>query len=59
MTSQKNENKKRGLDVTDQEIIKQLQIDGRISNTQMAKDLGTSEATVRTRLNRLIKEKYI
>ncbi|MCK5685173.1 Lrp/AsnC family transcriptional regulator [bacterium] len=59
MASQKNETKKRGIDVTDQEIIKQLQIDGRISNTQMAKDLGLSEATVRARLNRLIEEKYI
>ncbi len=59
MSMQKNGVKNRGIDVTDREIIKLLQIDGRIPNTQMAKDLGISEATVRTRLNRLIEEEYI
>ena len=59
MSSQKNEGKNRIIDVTDREIIKLLQIDGRIPNTQIAKDLGISEATVRTRLNRLIEEEYI
>ena len=59
MSSQKNGGKNRIIDVTDREIIKLLQIDGRIPNTQIAKDLGISEATVRTRLNRLIEEEYI
>jgi Lrp/AsnC family transcriptional regulator, regulator for asnA, asnC and gidA len=59
MSNQKNEEKKRGIDVTDRKIIKMLQIDGRVSNTQMAKDLGLSETTIRIRLNRLIEEKYI
>ena len=59
MSSQKNEGKNRIIDITDREIIKLLQIDGRIPNTQIAKDLGISEATVRTRLNRLIEEEYI
>jgi Lrp/AsnC family transcriptional regulator for asnA, asnC and gidA len=63
MSSHKNEVKKRGrereIDATDRKIINFLQIDGRTSNTQMAKELGISEATVRTRLNRLINEEYI
>ncbi len=59
MSSQKNGGKNKGIDSTDREIIKLLQIDGRIPNTQIAKDLGVSEATVRTRLNRLIEEEYI
>jgi len=33
--------------------------DGRISNTDIAKEIGLSEATARTRLNRLIQEEYI
>ena len=59
MSSQKNGGKNRGIDATDREIIKLLQMDGRIPNTQIAKDLSISEATVRTRLNRLIEEEYI
>ena len=51
--------KKRDLDQTDCEMIKLLQVDGRLSNTAMAKELNVSEATVRTRLNRLIEEEYI
>ena len=53
------ENRKKGLDQTDREIIKLLQMDGRLSNTMMAKRMGLSESTVRTRLNRLINEEYI
>lgn len=53
-----NSTKKR-LDDVDQKIIKMLQIDGRLSNTTIAKKLKISEATVRNRLNRLIKEEYI
>ena len=46
--------KKKPLDRIDREIIRLLQKDGRISNTDMAKEIDISEATVRTRLNRLI-----
>ncbi len=51
--------KKRKLDHIDCGIIKLLQKDGRLSNTTIGKKLGISEATVRTRLNRLIKEEII
>ena len=40
-------------------MIRLLQEDGRIPNTEIAKKLGVSEATVRSRLNRLIEEEYI
>ena len=53
----RSSNKK--LNNVDREIIKMLQVDGRLSNTMIAKKLGISEATVRNRLNRLIKEEYI
>ena len=46
-------------DQTDIEIIKILQQDGRTPNTEIAKKLGINEATVRKRLQRLIKEKTI
>ena len=59
MSTQKNGVKNRGIDDTDREIIKLLQLDGRIPNTQIAKDLGVSEATVRNRLARLIEDEYI
>ena len=51
--------KKRVLDQLDCQMIELLQKDGRISNTDLAKEIGISEATVRTRLNRLINEEYI
>ena len=51
--------KNKGLDLLDQQIIKLLQKDGRLSNTAIAKKVDTSEGTVRVRLNRLIKEEYI
>lgn len=47
------------IDQTDCNIIELLQKDGRMANTAVAKTLGVSEATVRTRLSRLIKEEYI
>jgi len=47
------------LDQIDCQMIELLQKDGRISNTDLAKEIGISEATVRTRLNRLINEEYI
>ena len=59
MRKNNSESVERKLDTKDQEIIKLLQVDGRMSNTIIAKKLGISEATVRNRLNRLIKEEYI
>lgn len=47
------------IDAVDSEIIQLLQNDGRISNTAIAKKLGMAESTVRTRLNRLIKNKTV
>ena len=47
------------IDQTDCSIIELLQTDGRMPNTMIAKKLGISEATVRSRLNRLIKEEYV
>jgi len=51
--------KKKTIDQVDCQMIKLLQKDGRISNTEIAKKIGISEATVRTRLNRLISEEFI
>ena len=47
------------LDKIDCQIINLLQEDGRLSNTVIAKDLGIAEATVRSRVKRLIQEDYI
>jgi Lrp/AsnC family transcriptional regulator for asnA, asnC and gidA len=52
-------NRKRDIDPIDCRMIELLQKDGRISNTEMAKRIGISEATVRIRLNRLIEEEII
>ena len=51
--------RKKGIDQIDCRMIELLQKDGRLSNTEIAKKLGLSEATVRTRLQRLIQEEYI
>ncbi len=51
--------KKRNIDHVDSKMINLLQKDGRLSNIEIAKKLGISEATVRTRLKRLIKDEYI
>ncbi len=51
--------KKKKLDRIDCLMIELLQKDGRISNIDIAKKISMSEATVRTRLNRLIDEGYI
>jgi Lrp/AsnC family transcriptional regulator for asnA, asnC and gidA len=59
MKPNNSNNKKKILDQVDCQMIKLLQKDGRISNTDLAKEIGISEATVRTRLNRLINEEYI
>jgi len=52
-------NRKKTIDHIDCQMIELLQKDGRIPNTDIAKKIGISEATVRTRLNRLIDEGYI
>ena len=51
--------RKKMIDGIDCEIIRLLQKDGRIANTEIAKKVGISEATVRSRLDRLVKENYI
>lgn len=47
------------IDKTDTKIIKLLQKNGRLTNTEIAKDIGIAEATVRYRMQRLLKEEYI
>jgi Lrp/AsnC family transcriptional regulator for asnA, asnC and gidA len=59
MKRNNSSNKKKMLDQIDCQMIELLQKDGRIPNTEIAKKLGMSEATVRSRLNRLIEEEYI
>lgn len=59
MQNHNTQTRKKPIDQTDCEMIRMLQRDGRVSNTDIAKHIGISEATVRTRLNRLIKEEYI
>lgn len=51
--------RKKKIDSIDCKMIHLLQKDGRIPNTEIAKELGVSEATVRARLSRLIEEEYI
>ena len=47
------------IDATDMKIIRLLQQNGRMSNTEIAKKTGVSETTVRYRLQRLTKEDFI
>ncbi len=53
MTLEKN------IDKLDAKIIAILQSDGRISNTEIAKSLSVSEATIRSRIKRLVDEEII
>ena len=48
-----------GLDKVDMKIIRILQRDGRTPNTDIARELGVSESTVRNRISRLIESKVI
>ncbi len=50
---------KKTIDKIDSGMINLLQKDGRVSNTEIARTLEISEATVRARLKRLIDEEYI
>jgi Lrp/AsnC family transcriptional regulator for asnA, asnC and gidA len=47
------------LDETDRHLIKMLQVDGRMANTDIARALGISEATARKRISQLISRKLI
>ena len=47
------------LDVTDHELIRLLQRDGRLPYTQLAKTVGLSEAAVRQRVQRLIDSEVV
>ncbi len=49
----------RRLDAVDRSLIELLQRDGRISHSELARRIGISEATVRSRLQRLIREEII
>jgi Lrp/AsnC family transcriptional regulator for asnA, asnC and gidA len=49
----------RQLDATDMRIIQKLREDGRRPYRAIAKELGLSEATVRQRVSRLLKEKTV
>ena len=50
---------KNTIDKIDAKIIRLLQKNGRLPNTEISKQVGVSEATVRNRLQRLINDKYI
>jgi Lrp/AsnC family transcriptional regulator for asnA, asnC and gidA len=50
---------KKTLDEIDSTLIRLLQRNGRMPNTEMAKKMGVSEATVRNRMNRLIEDGFI
>ncbi|MBU0994370.1 MAG: Lrp/AsnC family transcriptional regulator [Proteobacteria bacterium] len=51
--------KKKQIDLIDSRIIRMLQVDGRLSNTEIGKHLDLSEATVRSRIKRLIDEDFV
>ncbi len=52
-------NRRKAIDPLDCRMIELLQKDGRVPNTEIAKRLGISEATVRIRLSRLIEQGVI
>ncbi len=55
MPRTKKQNGKFEIDQVDSKIICLLQKDGRMANTEIAKKVGVTEATVRNRLQRLVK----
>ena len=57
--SKEKNGKKKSIDHLDAKMIALLQKDGRLSNIEIGKTVGISEATVRNRLKRLIDEGYI
>jgi len=50
---------RRKLDPVDREIVQRLSLDARVSNRQIAADLGVTEGTVRARVKRMEEEKLI
>ena len=50
---------RRRLDAVDRVIVEQLSKDARISNRQIAQELGVTEGTVRARIKRMEEEKLI
>jgi Lrp/AsnC family transcriptional regulator for asnA, asnC and gidA len=50
---------RRALDILDARIIRLLQADGRLPNTEVARQLGMAEATVRNRVDRLLRDGII
>jgi Lrp/AsnC family transcriptional regulator for asnA, asnC and gidA len=55
----KNLKSKKKFDQIDCAIISLLKNDGKLTNMMLGKELGVSEATIRNRLSRLLKEEYI
>jgi Lrp/AsnC family transcriptional regulator, regulator for asnA, asnC and gidA len=47
------------LDEVDRELVRLLQEDGRRSLSEMAREVGLSHASVRTRINRLLDEQIV
>lgn len=47
------------LDIIDHKVIEYLQCDGTLSNAEIARRIGTSEATIRRRIARLLQEDVI
>lgn len=47
------------IDATDRKIIALMQLDGRMSNVDIAREIGVAEATVRKRIERLLSEGVI
>ena len=47
------------IDATDRRIIALMQLDGRMSNVDIAREIGVAEATVRKRIERLLSEGVI
>lgn len=47
------------LDAADQAIVERLSIDARVSNSEIAQELGVSEGTVRARIKRMEDQKQI
>jgi Lrp/AsnC family transcriptional regulator for asnA, asnC and gidA len=47
------------IDDLDARIIRELQVNGRLANTELARRLGVGEATVRKRIDRMLASKLI
>lgn len=47
------------VDELDRKIIKKLQVNGRLTNTEIARDLGITETTVRKRIAHLLDERLM